>query len=287
MAFETELANASTQTDTISAAISAAFVQGPVLLPLIFMEPLPEGTNIKKWRKDGSLAAEILAESAAYSFSSSSELTQSDVSSTAAKHVVVSKLTVEAEQFSSLSVADMITKQAQAISRDLDDEIKTLISGFSTQVIASSTLTKDDLLDAEFTVLDATAGISTGRLNTVLDYKGANEVKKEISSDGGGAWANTSLPGLVGLLQTQRGINGFAGTFMSQDIYTTKGLPTDTGDDVGITFDGDLAFGAMLGDIRTDIWFDSSLFVWQIASYVFYDVIEWNDEAGVGVRSDS
>jgi len=287
MANETEYGNIAGNTDAVSDAISEAFVQAPVMLPLIKMEPLPDGTRIKLWRKNGSLGAEILAESTAYTFSAASELTQATVSSTAAKHVVVSKLTKEAERFRMISVDQMTQEQAKAIARDLDDEVKALTAGFSNTVTAGSTLTKDDLLDAEFNVLAGTAGVSTGRLITILDYKGANEVKKEISSDGGGAWANSSLPGLVGLLSTQRGERGFAGTFMAQDIYTTSGLPLNVADDVGLCYDPELAIAGMLGEIFTDVHYDGESFWWLISSGLFADFVEWNDEAGVGVESDT
>ena len=98
MAFETELSNIIHRTDDISAAISAELVETVVVLPTIYTEDTTGGTNVKKFRKDGSLVAEAVAESAAYTFSANSELTQTSSTATATKIAVASKLTVEDEK---------------------------------------------------------------------------------------------------------------------------------------------------------------------------------------------
>mgnify|MGYP007073207622 FL=1 len=286
MANETELANIGHPTDVISDAISAALVQKVVALPLIYTEDVAEGaSNVKLARKAGNLVAEELAESTAYSFSASSEYTESEVTSTATKFVCVSKLTIEAQKFSSVTKEKIMMEQAAAIGRDLDDEILALTSGFSNQVTATSTLTVDDVQQAVYTVRSGTAGVSSGMLAALLDYKGVNELIKEINSSTGTIYSQAQHSTLLGGVIAE---NGFAGTLPGVALYNTDGLPTSGGDDVGLVFDPALAiFGQMSSSIETRELPNMTGFWDEISSAIFADFVEWNDAAGCGLLSDT
>lgn len=285
MANETELSNIAHKTDEISDAISGALVQSVVVLPLIFTEDLPMGTNIKLFRKDGNLVAEGLAESTAYTFGSNSELTQTTVTATATKFVCASKLTVESQQFSTMTPAQIAQKQGEALARDLDDEILALFSSFSNQITATDVLTVDDVLDGAFTVDSNLAG-GTGALVGVFDYKGINELRKELIASGAAVFSQRNQ---TSLLEGIKAGNGFSGTLPGVDLYTSNGLPTSGGDDVALVFNPNNAIAGMVSPSVNVIVNEkgSEGFYTEIASYVFFDAVEWNDVAGAGVLSDT
>lgn len=286
MAFETEQGNAARVTDVISDAISAALVERVVVAPLVYTEDLPQGTNVKKFRKDGSLTAEAVAESGTYSFSGSSELTQTSVSATAIKTAVASKLTVEAEQFSDLDISKLAREQGAALARAIDDEILALFDGFSTQVTSTTVLTVDDLMTACYNVFAGNAG-GAQTLVGVLDHKGAHEIRKEIANSSASIWSQESLTTL--LRGAQEAANGYVGAIPGLELYATSGLPTDSSDDVGLVFNPMLAIAGMVSpsvNVRTS-WEGSAGGYTEVYSYIFSDFVEWNDAAGCGVLSDS
>lgn len=286
MAFETERANIVQPTDEISAILGGALVEKMVIVPLIYKEAVPMDTNVKKFRKAGSLIAADVAESTSYTYDAGDEYTETAVSATAAKTLVISKLTAEAERFGGNSRGKLATAAGEAIGRALDDKAVALFDGFSNQVTATSVLTVDKLLDAAYTVHNALAGDSR-QLIGALDYKGANEIKKEIVASSAAAYAQ---PGQTSPLtgQFEQG-NGFIGSVPGIDLYATTGLPTDTGDDVGLVFNPNKAFaGIMDPSIQYREVFKASEGVYtELAAWLFNDIVEWYDEAGCGVKSDS
>ena len=285
MAFETELGNIATQTDVISDAISEALVQAVVAAPLIFTEDLPQGTNVKLWRKNGSLTAEAVAESAAYTFSASSELTQTTVTSTATKTAVASKLTVEAQRFSPMTPGMIAQEQGAALMRLVDDDILALFSGFSNDVTATSTLTVPDMLEGVFTVRSGTAGVSKLPLVSILEYKQVNELIKDIEAKSADVY---SQPMMATLLEGVSGANGFRGTLPGVAIYETDGITDDAADYEGLLYDPNLAIAGMMSNqVETRVEFEGSAGGYdEIYSWIFSDFVEWNDSAGVQIKSD-
>jgi len=286
MAFETELSNIAHQTDVISDAISAALVQAIVALPFVAAEDLPTDTNIKLFRKDGSLTAEALAESAAYVFSSNSEFTQTTVTSTALKQVVVSKLTVEAEQFSSITQAKIMEEQGKAIGRLLDDDILALFAGFSTAQTASSTATAEDLVQAAFLVRSGTAGVGQLPLIGILEYKQIVDIQEQMITTSATPF---SLESQISLIMGIAQPSGRRGQLAGVELYETNGLSVSSGDHQGLVFDPALAIAGMVSpsvNVMVD-WQGSAGFFNEIASWVFSDFVEWNDEAGARFESDT
>lgn len=289
MANETEISNSAHPTDVISDGISAALVKKVVLPPLIYKEDLPVGTAVKLFRKDGSLTAEDINESAAYSFSASSELTQSTVSATAIKTVCVSKLTAEAEQFGLIDQAKIVREQGAAIARQLDAAILALFSGFTsnTGVTSTSILTVADVMQAVYSVVNADAAPVGGMLTAVLHHKGLNEIKKEVMAAGAAVF---SQPSMITLLQNApQTPNGYAGSLPGLNIFHTSGMPTTGGDNQQLVFNGEKAFAGMYApsvQVRPT-WVGSGGFWTELASFIFSKVVEWNDAAAVILRSDS
>lgn len=287
MANETENANIIGPTDVISDAIAAALVQGIVVVPLIASESVPENTAVKLFRQEGSLAAtDGVAESSAYSFSSSSEYTETSVSATAAKTVVASKITVEALRFKNFDVAKTARLQGEALARTLDDNVLALFSGFNNGVTAASIATPDIWLDGVYTVNSSLAGLKGRNLTGVADYKAINELRKHLINSGATAYSHQSM---ITLLEGKTTPTGYAGSLPGADLYETDGLPTTGGDDIGLVFNPEMAFGAMYDSSVTTnvVWVGSSGLWWEVTSYIFNKVVEWVDAAGCKVRSDT
>lgn len=293
MAYETEISNSAKVTNVLSDGISAALVQSVVVVPLIYAEDLPSGTAVKLFRKDGYLTAETISESAEYTHSASSELTQSTVTATAAKSGVVSKLTVEAQQFGNIDLAKIAREQGGAIARLLDDDVIALFDNHDNTVTATSILTADDVLQAAYTVRAALAGGIGERLVGVFDYKGIFELQKELMKSAGAALSN---PQLITLLTGMPKPNGFAGNLPGVDLYQTNGLPSANSDDYACVFNPATCYAGIYSpSVNTRVTFVGATdgatsgagFYDEVASWVFSNVVEWNDNAGCTVRSDT
>jgi hypothetical protein len=292
MANETEYGNIITQTNVISDGITPALVNPVVVAPLIRYEPLPVQTMVKLFRKDGYLTAETINQSAVQAVDGAEqELTQSSVTATIVKLAATCMLSVEAQAFTSMTLADVARYIGEAIGRDWDDEILALFSGFSGGVTAASTLTWDDVLDAQYTVRSGTNGVSWGTLRAVLDFKGAKELRKEFNAS---AAASLSLESQLELLRGIGSARGYIGSKSGVEVFETSGLPTATTDDVALVFDPELAFGAMASNapmVKTR-WLGGAGdgtrgFCDEVSGWIFCDVIEWNDAAGCMLKSDT
>ena len=290
MANESERGNFIGVTDEISDALAAALVQKVVVLPLIYSEDIPQGTNVKKFRQDGSLTAATVAESTAYTFGAGSEVTQTSQTATATKKMVSSKLTDEAMRFRNEDEITIATRQGAAIGRALDDEVKALFSGFSNQITATSILTVDDIFDAAYTV-NAALAASEDTLVGVFDKKGMTEIRKEVAASSGAVYSNTAMSTLVQelLLEDVDKPAGYVAHLGGVDCYETTGLPTDSSDDVALVFSPSNALAGIY-DTGINTWAipkgSEGVFM-EITSWTYSDAIEWVDAAGCGVLSDS
>jgi hypothetical protein len=284
MAYETEAANVIGPTDVVSDAISAALVDKIVAVPLIFKESVPANTAVKLWRKAGSLVAESINEAATYSFSASSEYTETSVSATAIKTVVMSKVTVEALRYKQMDNAKLSSLQGAAIARDLDDDVLALANGFTNGQTATSVLTPDDILTARYYVDNAEAGGSV--LRAFISHKQRLDLMKHLVTSGA---AYFTAPQNQSLVSGMTAPNGYVGSLGGIDFFAVSGLPTSGGDTIGCVFNPDLAFGGMYDSgVNTEVvWVGSGGMWWEVASWTFSKVVEWNDTAGCKLVSDT
>jgi len=292
VAFETEISNFITIGNAISAEMSPAFVNAAQFWPLVYKQVCPGNTNVVKFRKSGSLTAEAIAESAAYSFSANSELTDSSITATATKKMVANRLSVEAQRFAvdaGAEISRISAEMGRALARLFDADVKALSTGLSQLVTAGTVLTKDTLLDGLYNVMNGMKGGWSGKAVFVGDYKGINEIRKELSSISASAFANIEM---LGMLAAPTPGNGYAGNFMGIDCYQTDGYAITGGDDRAMLFDPAYCFAAAvdaLSGIRVEMVGPSTLNNMQteIVAYTFWNVVEWNDAAGSEVRSDT
>lgn len=284
----TEYSNAVTIGNLISRISSPAFVKTPVMMNLMYTEDLPQGTNSKKFEKDGSLTAVSLAESTALPIDSNGELTQGSVTATAAKCAVSSGLSVEAEKFSTLDYEKIGNAQFSAIGRFVDDDALSLFSGLSVSVTSLTYLTIDDLLLGQLNIYESNCPNQEVMLSSVLTPRSLRYLKKEIIESGASVWSNPAMLSIFNGAPVAK--NGLIGQIPGvADIYQTTGHATSGSDTVQAIFHPMWTFAGM---------FDSAPMSWvqrqgagglytEIVSLYFYDVIEWNDLAGVKLHSDT
>lgn len=291
MAYETELANFITIGNAVSAYLGPAFVAKAQGMPFVFKEVFPDNTNVIKFRKAGYLVAETVAESTDYTYSANSKLTDSMVSCTAEKHVAGHKMTVEAQRFggSSASLQRAANEMAAAHARLFDTKLKALFSSISGGVTATSTLVKDNLIDARYTVVSTMKDGFSGKLVGFFDYKGVSELQKELTNITATAFSNMNMLGVLGM---PRQADGYAGNVLGIDIYQTDGLPTSSSDDVACVWDPMHCFGAGVdgqNGFYTSVKEPAAIngISTELLSWTFYKIVEVNDGAGVRVLSDT
>lgn len=289
MAFETEVGNIAKQTDVIAGIASEAFAQTESVFPLIATQQFSPNTPVMLFPKLGKVEGGTQAESAAYSYASDDEITDSTITCTAAMKSQAQKMTIHALEFGGVyaTMERAIREGAKALQRVAASELKTLFSSVANNVTASTTLTVANLLDARYNIESSvlSAGLSD-KLVGMFDYKGVNEIRKELA-------ATTATP-YVG--QVDLGILGMAnaaapkGDLYDILIYATNGLPLATADDVGCVWDPSLAFCAAVQNKAYELYVTnpSASTPWfELFLTAFWDIKEWNDTAACRVLSDT
>jgi hypothetical protein len=287
MANEILVANMATPADVVSDAISRALINKIVCTPFVFAESLPVGTTVKQARKDGALGlGATVAQANNYTFGADSEFTQTKVQLTVAKSVIASKITVEAAQFTEVDDNMVIQKQANSLGRTMDNAVKTLASGFSQVVEAGASMTAEALLEASMLISAGNASEDGQGLVCFLTPKQIFQIQKQLIQSGASAWSNIAF---LSLLQTLENPVGWAGGLPGVgDVYRVNGMPTGDGKTRGMVINPALALFGMYGSVEVERKAPNSqgLFT-EITSYIFNQVAEWNDPAGVQVRSDT
>lgn len=290
MANETELANIVHQTDVVSAMAVEAFVTTDTVWPLILTDQFPDTTNVIKFPKLGKLEAAAGSESTAFTFGADSELTDTNTTVTGSRKEVAVKMTLEMLRFGGpfATVQRAVNQAVKALQRLSASELKTLFSSISGSVTATTILTKDNLLDGRYTVVSSvkSEGVSP-KLVGMFDYKGMNEIAKELTDTSASAFTNQVDLGVIGIANGGQA----KGELFDIVLYETDGLPTDTGDDVACIWDPGKAFCAGVDGINGFNFFmkqpESQEPWWELYAYTFWNIAEHHDTAAVRILSDS
>lgn len=289
MANENEVINLALPTDAISVAMSEAFVVRAIGLPLVYTESFAPNTNVLKFRKKGSVTAQTVGEGANYTVDANSELSDASVSCTAEKKVMSTTHTVEQQRFGGQmgQLSRYITEHAAAHARLFDSDLKTLFSSFTNNVTATSTLTKDDILDGRYNVVSNMKGAFSGNLVAMIDHKGANELDKELSDTAATVFANQQNLGILGT--APQGTP--KGELFGIQVYETDGLPTDVSDDVGAIFDPSACFAAGVdgsNGFYSEVRFTGNQGLhYELTTWTYFKIVLWNNTAGCGIKSDT
>lgn len=283
----TEFSNAVTLGNALSVLASPALVKGAVGLESLYRENLPSGTNVKKFVKRGSLTAASLAESTALAPDANGELTDSSVSATAAKVAVVSGLSVEAQTFTQIDLARLAAEAGHAIGRYVSNDIIGMAAGLATTQTATSTMTIDDIMLAQYAIYGANVPNPEVMLHAFLAPHAVYNVRKEIIQAGASAFTN---PNMLSVLNGLPAANGFIGDIPGIcKVYQTTGFATTGGDDQQMLIHPLWCLAGIFASAPVSWFKDKGAegFYSECASYFLYDVIEWNDLAGVMLRSDT
>jgi hypothetical protein len=283
----TEVSNSVIVANLLSAKASPALVKAAVGLNSLYRENLPSGTNLVKFVKRGSLTAASLAESTALAADANGELTDSSVSATAAKCAVSSGLSIEGERFSNINVARLADEHGSAIGRYVSNDIIGMAAGLATTVTSTSVMTIDDIMLGQYNIFNSNVPNQEVPLHAFLGPKAHYNIKKELIQSGASAWNN---PGMLSLLQNLPSQAGYVGSLPGLgDFYVTTGFATTGGDDQQMIVHPMWCLAGIF-DSAPITWFAQKGpegFYTSVATCYLYDVIEWNDLAGVMLRSDT
>ncbi len=284
----TEFGNAINPTDVIAAGIAPAFVKSTCMMALMNNQSLPVGTMTAKLIRSGSLTAAALAESTAQAPDANGELTDTSVSATIAKCAVVTAVSVENSQFGNNMGADRIAfEHGSAIGRFVDNDALSLFSGLSQTVTAASTLTLNDVLLAQYAIYAGECPNKEVPLAVVLSHRGHLNIKQEITQSGAALWSNGSELSILGGTPQNNCFVGSIGG--SLDFYATSGHATSSGDTVQGVIHPMWALAGFFAPAPVT-WIENEGrggFFTAYATYYFYDVLEYNDAAGVRLLSDT
>lgn len=271
--------------DMVSDALGPAIANKVVCLQHVYAENIPVLTTKKQARKDGAMGlGAVTGEAATYTFGTAGEINQLKVELTIAKTVIGSKLTVEAEEFGQMDLQTVVSKQSNALSRTLDNAVKALATGFSQNVDAGGALDVETLMDAAYLITAGNHESDGQRKVAILDPKGVNQIKKQLVQTGGTAFSNLELLSTLTTLDTP---NGFAGNLPGIDVFQVNGLPTGGGNRSGMVINPDLAFFGMYGTAPVTWIIPKGVegVYYEVVSYIWNQVAEWYDGAGIEVLS--
>lgn len=283
----TEYGNAVTIGNALGAVMAPAFVKSNCMMNLIYTEGLPVGANTKKLVKKGSMTGATLAESTALAPDANGELTDTSVTATIAKCAVVSGLSVEAEAFTNLTLDRIAEEHGAAIGRFVDNDALGLASGLSVSVTAASVMDIDSIMLAQFNIYNSETPNKEVTLQCVLNPKAHYNIKKEMIQAGASAWTNQTF---LDVLQSKPAQNCYVGSVPGlADFYATTGFGTSGGDTYSMLFHPMWCFAGCFAPAPVT-WIKpkgAEGFYTEVATYFLYDVLEWNDAAGVGLLSDT
>lgn len=286
--FVTEFGNTINPSEVISDLMAPPFVKKVVAPNLISVEDLPIRTQTKKHVKDAALSGTLsaIAEANPVALAAAGEYSQTSVTSTIAKIAIASGLSIEQLQFGTQDAATMAEKQANLLARAVDDDFLSLFGGLSQNVTAASVLTVEDLYACQYAIFAAECPNQEMDLSVVLNHKGLLNLKKEQINSGASAYTN---PQYLSILQGKPQANRFVGTIPGFQIYSTSGHTTSGGDNVQAVFHSLWCFAGSFAP-APQVWVNNKgvegLYQ-EIVSWFFYDIVEWNDAAGVGLNSDA
>lgn len=282
----TELNNSVNVTDVLSSLMSPALVKQVCMLNHMTVDDVPDGTLTKLVTRKGSLSsAAILAEANPQAINA--ELTDTSVSLIMAKAALVSGLSVEQLKFGNITVQRMAEEHANDIARFIDNDALSLFSGFSNSVTATTILTLNDLDLAVFSIFNSECPNKEVTLSVIVSHRGQLNLKQELRTSGAANYTNESF---LEILKTNPQPNCFVGNIPGiGDVFSTSGHATSGGDTIQAVLHPKWALiGALEGSPTT--WTDqkgSEGFFTEQATYMFYDLIEWNDGCATQVLSDT
>ena len=285
MASETEYSNYQTVAAFIDATLSPYFRAAAIMPNLCHLVNFRPGSDSVKLRKAGSLTATAAAESSQHAVSEYTETSPGTL--TAAEVKVYVELSEKALYFGGANVADLAAEAGRAIATKLDADCMALFDAFNggtTLGTSGVDCTPALLLQAAYTVA---AQNVPGPYVLVLHPVQIYDVQDDILASAASVWTNeTKLDILSGQPPAN---NGYKGAFLDMPVYASTNVESlnSAANWGGACFSPAhaLALG-MGGETITKIGYHVGEGVTQIGVSLWYNVLEWNDAAGVAIVTD-
>lgn len=284
------------QTQVVVDTASENLIPKSVWINHVMREELPLGvTQTKEVTKDGELERTVLPENTQAPIS---EFTQTSTLLNAIKSVVVSRSTVEGQDFGRQDpMSKLGMEQAKALAKGADEDIASLVSGFSQSLTAAgANLTALELLACAFALQVSTNGhvddeggaMFIGSPKQIMEatvVDALNPASGVLSTIYGNAGSSFGMA-VDDLATSKPGARGFHSNLAGLDLYKTNVVDDDGTNFRGCVFQKTRAFVGFWStgvNVLTDL--DLLFFRNEIGTYWYFDAaIHW-DEAGCQVLS--
>jgi hypothetical protein len=234
------------------------------------------GSSSIKLPKSGALSAATVAENTA---ASNSQYSETSVTLTAAKVMVLTELSVEAMEFAKANPDFIAQEQGRAIAAKFDTDALALADGFSNT--SGATTTALTIAKIQTALLKLQLGNVPGPYVGMLHPKSVNDVRSDLVASTASVWTN---PAEIGLMGGQPQQNGFSGNILGLPIFqTTNTKSVNTAADwANVVLSPQYAIAAAFHkDVVVDTQWDVTKKTLKICSHLFYDVKEYYDAAGI------
>lgn len=291
MANETTYASNSVIAAALDAQIAPMFTSAAVMPRLVAAFNMGGETNsrARQLPKSGTITAAVVSESSA---ATAQTLTDTAVTLTLQKAVVVTKPTKEAIKFAQqgTNTNRHASLAAQACGVKFDTDAMALFTGFSQGVDCTSSATVALMQQAAYLV--RAGNIPSGRLACVVHYKQMYQLGNDIRTSTGAFYGNPQAPVANESVSGNTTVPGFKGISFGIEMYetglTTIDVAPTPDDNVGAVFCPDWAIAALYptGDMPSfETELDGSVgfleSVTHIKTTMWYQLAEYNDAAGV------
>lgn len=281
MANETEYSNYITLAAYVDSKLGPYFRASNIMSNLTASFNFSNQSKVLDLPKAGSVTAATVAESTE---ASNSEYTETKVTLTAAKVVVLSELSEESMKFASANPQFLTQQQAQAISAKFDTDCMALFDGFSVSV--GSTGVNIDLADLKEATYKLRLSSIPGPYVYIMHPTAVHDIQTEMVAATTSVWSNQSEISLIG---GQPGVNGYVGNIFNVNVFESTNIESiNSAADWGcacISPQFALAVGYS-GGFETKLEENISKGTIEVKTTLYYDVKEYYDLAGVLMLAD-
>lgn len=292
MANETTYADNMTLAAAVNAEILPVFESVNVMKDLVVaFNPSAANTRTQDIPKSGNVTAAVVGEGVA---ATPQTLTDTKVSLTIQKAVVVTKPTAEALRFTTGTKEQRHAQLgAAACAKKFERDALALAAGFSQSVDAGVSATVAKLQEALFML--AAADLPTTRAAMIGLYKVLYQLEADIRTGGNAIYGNPTFS--LQPLNNAGNKRGYRGELFGCELFQTGNSYVDTAptpdDNVSLVFNPDWAIAALYPsgttpqfetEISGELGFLES--VKFIKTTMWYQLGEMVDTAGIGYKTD-
>lgn len=292
VSYVTEKANVNTLSYVFGRIMAPSFQKVNVMLNLVHLENVPAETNVVRLEKSGYLVASAHTEATAFALAADGELTDTYATATAAAIGVVSARSLHLKRFGGAKAAlpRFLDEQAKAIAHYVDDDAIGLFASTSSTVTSTTVTTFDDLYLGQYNIFAGDCPDQNVPLCYVAGPKSFYNLKVNASKTGAAAFANDAMLGIFKDTGGKPLPNGYVGEICPGiQGWQTTGFGTSSADDCYGLFHPMWGFAAIVDDniiVKQAEKIVEGVYD-EVASFLFYDVLEYHAAACCLVKSDT